>query len=152
MNKLALMTFLTASLACPSAMADEPPAGPGPRAGTVEAMQCLTRQGPKGCERMFVGGAWIPASQWVFHDPQRDFQRGKLVFANYWGRSSESNIFDVRAMIAKPTREMDIYDVKFAHVRYTFYISPATEEGKIRALTIWLYAPHDPLQISPGRL
>jgi hypothetical protein len=41
---------------------------------------------------------------------------------------------------------MDIFDVKFAHVEYTFYISPADADGKIRALAIPLYGPHDPLQ------
>jgi hypothetical protein len=57
-------------------------------------------------------------------------------------------MFDVKAMIGKPTKEMDIFDVKFAHVEYTFYISPADAEGKIRALTVLLYAPHDPYQVS----
>ena len=97
---------------------------------------------------MFVGAAWIPASHWVFHDPQRDFQRGALLSSNYWGRASESNAYDMQAMKSLPTREMDIYDVKFAHTKYTFYISPAGADGKIRALAIWLYPPHDPLQIS----
>ena len=145
MRKLALLTLLTASL---PALAAEPPASGPPRPGTMEAMQCLTRQGPKDCERMFVGGAWIPAKSWVFHDPERDFKRGALVFSNFWGRASESNWFDNRAMIGTPVRDMDIYDVKFAHTRYTFYISPADADGKIRALRIWLYPPHDPLQIS----
>src|SRR5690242_7461951 len=99
MKKLALLTFVTASLSYLSAMADEPPAASGPpRPGTAEAVQCLTRQGPKGCERLFVGAAWMSARNWVFHDPQRDFQRGKLVFSNYWGRASESNAYDMKAM------------------------------------------------------
>jgi hypothetical protein len=114
-------------------------------------VQCLTRQGPKGCERLFVGAAWISARNWVFHDPQRDFQRGKLAFANYWGRASETNAYDMKAMRSPLTSEMDIYDVKFAHVRYTFYVAPADADGKIRSVKILLYAPHDPLQIS-GRL
>ena len=147
MKKLALLTFVTVVLSC-SAMADEP-AGSGPRPGTVEAMQCLIRQGPKGCERMFVGAAaWLTAKSWVFHDPERDFKRGALVFSNFWGRASESNSYDYKAMIGTPVQEMDIYDVKFAHTRYTFYIAPAYADGKIRALRIWLYPPHDPLQIS----
>ena len=146
MNKLSLIAFLAGSLSCP-AMAADPPAGPGPRAGTVEAMQCLTRQGSKGCERLFVGGAWMPAKSWVFHDPERDFKRGALVSATFWGRASESNWFDNKAMIGTPVREMDIFDVRFAHTRYTFYISPADADGKIRAVKIWLYPPHDPLQI-----
>jgi len=147
MKKLALLAFLAVTLSCP-AMADEPSAASGPRPGTVEAMQCLTRQGPKDCQKMFVGGAWRPASGWVFHDPQRDFKRGALVFSNFWGRASQSNAFDYKAMLGTPTREMDIFDVKFAHTRYTFYIAPADADGKIRALAIWLYPPHDPLQIS----
>ncbi len=84
----------------------------------------------------------------MFEDPDRDFKRGPLVFSNYWGRASESNIFDAKILINQPTTEMDIFDVKFAHVEYTFYISPADADGKIRALAIRLYAPHDLLQIS----
>lgn len=149
MKKLALLTFLAASLACLSAMAAEPPPASGPpRPGTVDAMKCLIRQGPKDCQKMFVGGAWQPASPWVFVDANRDFQRGDLEFSNFWGRATEANIFDVKAMLGKPTREMDIFDVKFAHTRYTFYIAPPDADGKVRALTIWHYAPHDPFQIS----
>jgi hypothetical protein len=146
MKKLALATCFAASLAAPCAIAQPSPTAASPRPGTVEAM--LTRQGPKGCERMFVGAAWIPAKSWVFQDPERDFKRGALVSAEFWGRASQSNWFDNKAMIGTPAREMDIFDVKFAHTRYTFYISPADADGKINALRIWLYPPHDPLQIS----
>lgn len=151
MKKLALLllAFLTASLPSPSAMADPSPAASGPRHGTVEAMQCLVRQGAAACEKMFQGGARVTAMPWVFENPNRDFKRGPLVSSNYWGRASESNIFDAKAMINQPTTEMDIFDVKFAHVEYTFYISPADADGKIRALAIRLYAPHDPLQGTP---
>ena len=51
-------------------------------------------------------------------------------------------------MINQPTTEMDIFDVKFAHVEYSIYVSPADADGKIRALAIRLYAPHDLLQLS----
>jgi hypothetical protein len=47
-----------------------------------------------------------------------------------------------------PVKEMDIFNVKFAHGEYTFYVSPADPEGKIGGLTVLLYAPHDPFQIS----
>ncbi|HET7083853.1 MAG TPA: hypothetical protein VFI23_03720 [Rhizomicrobium sp.] len=62
----------------------------------------------------------------------------------------DSNIFDARAMMGKPTKEMDIYDVKFDHEEYTFYISPADADGKIKAVTIRLLAPHDPRQLRGG--
>ncbi len=150
MKKLALLflAFLTASLSCPSAKADPSPAGSGPRPGTVDAVQCLVRQGPAECEQMFQGGARRTAAPWVFQNVNRDFKRGPLVYSNYWGRASDSNIFDAHMMINQPTTEMDIFDVKFAHVEYSVYISPADADGKIRALAIRLYAPHDLLQLS----
>ena len=148
---LLLSAILAASLPCPAAMAEPAPAASGPRPGTVEAMKCLVRQGPAGCEKMFKGSAWVTASSWVFEDPNRDFKRGALVFSNFWGRASDSNIFDARILINQPTREMDIYDIKFAHVEYSFYISPADADGNVRAVAIRLYAPHDLLQVESRR-
>jgi hypothetical protein len=150
MKKLALslLASLAASLPSPSAMADQSPAASGPRPGTVEAARCLVRQGPAGCEKVFRGGAWVAARPWVFQNVNRDFKRGALVSSDYWGRASDSNIYDARAMIHQPTTEMDIFDVKFAHIKYSFYISPADADGKIQALTILLYEPHDRLQLS----
>ena len=154
---LLLLALLTASLSCSSLMADEPPASSGPRPGTVEAMQCLAgiRQEPDQCIRMFVGIAQVTATPWVFVSADQKFQRGRLVFSNYWGRASEGNMFDVKAMRGLPTREMDIFHVKFAHTEYTFYISPTDANGKINGVTTLLYAPHDLLQVSgcsSGRL
>jgi len=96
---------------------------------------------------MFRGSARTAAMPWVIANPDRDFKRGPLVFSTYWGRASDSNRFDARILTSQPTKEMDIFDVKFAHVEYTFYISPADADGKIRALAMPLYAPHDPLQL-----
>jgi hypothetical protein len=145
---LLLLAFFTGSSLSTSVVADPSPAGPGPRPGTVEAVQCLVRQGPAECEHMFQGGARRTAAPWVFANLNRDFKRGPLVSSNYWGRASDSNIFDAHMMINQPTTEMDIFDVKFAHVEYSIYVSPADADGKIRAVAIRLYAPHDLLQLS----
>jgi hypothetical protein len=95
-----------------------------PRPGTAEAFQCLLRQGPKGCERMFVGSANSAAQPWVWENVQRDFELGALESSGYWGAASKSNIFDSAIMVHQPADEMDIYDAKFAHHEYTFYIAP----------------------------
>jgi hypothetical protein len=87
---------------------------------------------------MFVGGAQVNSRPWVFVSADQNFQRGPFLSSNYWGRASGANIFDAKAMRGRPTKEMDIFDVKFAHYEYTFYISPADARGKIRALN---YAP-----------
>src|SRR3954471_1145843 len=110
MKKLALLAlpFLTALPLFPSAMAE--PAALGPRPGTVEAMQCLVRQGPRQCEHMFQGGARNTAKSWVISDQDRDFRRGPLRSSSYWGRASDSNRFDARILTNQPTREMDIFD------------------------------------------
>ncbi len=148
MKKRALLAsaVLAISALSPAATADEWAAA-GPRPGTVEAMRCLTRQGPAGCNEMFRGSARKVAMPWVFQNPDRDFKRGALLASRYWGRATDTNRFDAKVLIRQPAKEMDIFDVKFAHVEYTFYISPAEADGKIRALAILLYAPHDPLQL-----
>jgi hypothetical protein len=146
-SALLLSGFLTASLLSTSVLADPTAAESGPRPGTVEAMQCLVRQGPASCKEMFQGAARKTAMPWVFENPDRDFKRGRLISSRFWGRASDSNRFDARILIHQPTKDMDLFDVKFAHVEYTFYISPADADGKIRALAIPLYAPHDPLQL-----
>ena len=148
MNKLALLLSASLSASLPAMADTSPAASGGPRPGTVEAMRCLVRQGPAGCEEMFRGGARVTARPWVFQDPNRDFKRGALVSANFWGRASDSNAFDARAMINQPATEMDIFDIRFGHVKYSFYIGPADADGKIQALKILLYEPHDRLQLS----
>jgi len=90
------------------------------------------------------------AQPWVFVSAERNFQRGPLLSSNFWGRATEANIFDAKAMRGRVAKEMDIFDVKFAHAEYTFYISPADTDGKIRSLNILLYPPHDPFQIRDG--
>lgn len=149
MRRLALLlpALFTASLVFSSAMALEPPAHLGPGPGTVQAVQCLLRQGPRGCERMFVGRAWLAARPWVFQNSDRDFKRGPLVSSSFWGPASASNVFDAKILVTQSTPDMDIFDVKFAHVEYTFYVSHADQDEKIRGLAVRLYAPHDPLQI-----
>ena len=52
-----------------------------------------------------------------------------------------------RILTSQPTKETDFFGVKFAHVEYAFYISPADADGKIRALAMPLHVPHDPLQL-----
>ena len=147
MNRI-LTIALIASLLSAAAMAEPAPAGPGPRPGTVEAMRCLVRQDTsESCKTMFQGGARKVAMPWLFENPDRDFKRGALVSSSYWGRATNSNRFDARILTRQPTKEMDIFDVRFAHVEYTFYISPADADGKITALAIPLYGPHDPLQL-----
>lgn len=146
MSRILTIAFM-ASLLSTSAAAEPPPAGPGPRPGTVEAMRCLVRQDTSDpCKSMFQGLARNVAMSLVFQNPDRDFKRGALISSNYWGRASDSSWFDVRALNISLTKEMDIFDVKFGHVEYTYYISPADADGKIRTVIIELYAPHDPLQ------
>src|ERR1700690_1385876 len=68
----------------------------GPRTGTDAALQCLLRQGPKGCEQMFVGKAMLASQPWVWENPGRDFNRGPLEESKYWGQASSTNVFDER--------------------------------------------------------
>ncbi len=115
----------------------------GPRSGTNAALQCLLRQGPKGCEQMFVGQAMVAAQPWVWENVGRDFNRGALEVGKHWGQASANNVFDERVLRRQTTNEMDIFDVKFAHLEWTIYIAPADADGKIHDLAIRLYPPHD---------
>jgi hypothetical protein len=115
----------------------------GPRSGTEAALQCLLRQGPKGCEKMFVGKAMLAAQPWVWENPGRDFNRGPLEGSKYWGQASSANVFDEKVLLRQAADEMDIFDVKFSHLEWTIYIAPASADGKIHYLAIWLYPPHD---------
>jgi hypothetical protein len=134
MKKLALLLsgFFTSSLVATSVVAD--PTASGPQPGTVEAMQCLNHQGPKGCETIFVGQARLMAQPWVFQNPSRDASRGSFVSSNYEGRATGSNYMDAKVMSTLPTREMDIFHVKFSRAEYTFYVSAPDADGKIHAL------------------
>jgi len=141
-----IFMIFSALMLSTSAMAGETAAASGPRPGTVEAMRCLVgvRQGPAECLKMFQARARVLAGRWLSQSAERDFKRGPLVSSNYWGQASDTNNFDAVAMKVWPTTEMDIFDMKFAHEEYTFYISPPDGDGKVRALTILQSAPHQP--------
>jgi len=128
-----LIIAVAASLFSASARADSSPAN-GPRPGTTEAVQCLNRQGLKGCETMFVGQARLMARFWVFQNPNRDARRGSFVSSTYEGRATGSNYMDVRVLSDLPTKDMDTFHVKFARAEYTFYVAPPDADGKIHAL------------------
>ncbi len=137
-----LLAILAAGAVCfsPSAFAQSEAS---PRSGTDAALQCLLRQGPKGCEEMFVGKAMLAARPWVWENVNRDFNRGPLDDSKYFGQASANNVFDEKVLHAQITDEMDIFDVKFAHLEWTIYIAPADADGKIHYLAIRLYPPHD---------
>ena len=118
---------------------------PGP--GTDAALKCLLRQGPADCQTMFVGAAMTAARSWVWDNPTRDFRRGDLQSSGYFGPAVPENVFDKNILIRATSADMDIFDVKFAHVEYSVYISPADADGKIRDVAIRLYAPHDLSQL-----
>ena len=140
--------FLIATLAAgamalclsPQALAQT---GPGPRPGTEAALHCLLRQGPSGCEQMFVARASLAARPWVWQNAERDFKRGPLLFSKYFGQASADNVFDEKVLHREMADDMDIFDVKFTHFEWTFYIAPADANGKIRYLETLLYPPHD---------
>lgn len=90
-----------------------------------------------------MGAATSAARPWVFANSNRDFKRGAFVSGGYFGQASEDNVFDQRILVHQPTRQMDIYDAKFEHFEWTFYIGPANADGQINALAIRLYGPHD---------
>jgi len=135
MKKLALLLSVFFIAPLPSASVAAGPSGESaPRPGTVEAIQCLNHLGPKGCETMFVGQARLMARPWVMENPNRDARRGSFISSNYRGRASDSNYFDAKVMSILPTKDMDIFRVKFARAEYTFYVSAADADGKIHAL------------------
>jgi hypothetical protein len=142
------LVFAAAAFAVLASAANADPAGSPPNQGpplpgTAAAFQCLVRQGPPDCANMFVGRATSVAQPWVFANSNRDFRRGAFVSGGYFGQAEENNVFDQHVMTDQPVRQMDIYDAKFEHFEWTFYIGPANEDGKINALAVRLYGPHD---------
>ena len=148
MNKIFAVTMAAALAACFSSPAF------AQRAGTEAALQCLLRQGPPGCQDMFVGKATAPARQWATASADRDFNRGALQSSQFFGQATADTVYDEKILRRQVTDEMDIYDVKFAHNEWSVYIAPPDEDGKIRHLAIEFYAPHDTNPIAglaPGR-
>lgn len=140
--KLFLSLALCASLLGTAATADPSDAVPGPRPGTVEAVQCLVGEGSPTCGEVFQGRARVEAKNWVFHDPKRNFRRGALVSNNFRRRASDGQGCDAMILNRQSRKEMDIFDVKFAYVGYTFYVAAPDPDGKIRALSVSPF-PHD---------
>lgn len=128
-----LITAVSAFLFSTSAMAESSQAE-GPRPGTSDAVQCLNREGLKGCETVFVGQARSMARFWVFQNPNRDARRGSFVSSTYEGRATGSNYMDAKVLSDLPTKDMDIFHVKFRRTEYTFYVAPPDTDGKIHAL------------------
>jgi nucleoid-associated protein YgaU len=124
---------LVFALAVPAA-AQSPSLSADPRPGTAEAVRCLNRLGPKGCETMFVGQARAMARFWVFANPTRDAGRGAFVSTSYWGRATDSNWMNAKVMSTLPTKDMDIFHVNFTRAEYTFYVAAPDADGKINAL------------------
>jgi hypothetical protein len=144
MNNIFAVTMAAALAACFSS----PALAQGPRAGTEAALQCLLRQGPPGCQDMFVGRATAPARQWAAANNNRDFRRGPLQSSQFFGQATADNVYDERVLRPQMADVMDIYDVKFAYDDWSVYISPPDADGKIRHLAIQPYAPHDPNQLA----
>jgi len=118
------------------------------RPGTEEALRCLLELGPKGCEQVFTAQARRTSDRLVWPNQARDFERGPLLSSSFWGRASANNVFDQRVMSGQMADEFDIFDVKFAHQEFTFYVAPPDADGKIRHLSVDLGAPHDITQLS----
>ncbi len=136
-------SLIWAALLCPAPLMAQ-----AARPGTEDALRCLLRRGPDDCRSMFVGPAWATARGWVFDNPNRDFKRGDLLSSSYFGAAAQSNVYDARVLIRSTSSDMDIFDVKFAHIEYSIYISPAAADGKIHDVAIKLYAPHDMDQLA----
>lgn len=131
--KLLLTIGFSASLLSASVMAAQPP-----RPGTAEAVQCLVGQGPSGCLAMFQKGrSQTAAMRYVGENPQRAFETGRVLSITYWGRDTKS--------LARPGEEGDVFDVKFAHREFTFYIDGA--HGKIRSWAFGMNPPSDARQV-----
>lgn len=135
--------IFSASLVCATVLCAAPALAQAPRSGTDDALKCLLRQGPTDCQSMFVGAAMRAARPWVWDNPNRDFRRGELQSSGYFGQAAPDNVFDKNILLRATSPDMDIFDVKFAHVEYSIYIAPADADGKIRDVAIRLYAPHD---------
>lgn len=106
---------------------------------TAGALKCLLEHDQKGCRYDFVGSATPAAKAWLWPDLRRDFELGAVVSSDYAG-TQPPNAYTTKFLNG---RTADVYDVKFAHQRKTFYIAPPEPDGKIRYMLIRSGAPDD---------
>jgi hypothetical protein len=85
------------------------------------------------------GRAQTTAIRWISLSPEWEFDRGPFVSSTYWGRDTKPGI--------RPDQQGDVFDVKFAHKEYTFFVLSADANGKIRSWSFGMNPPSDQRQL-----
>jgi hypothetical protein len=112
-------------------------------AATAKALACLLDhdhgQKQEGCKGVFVGSATGPSQFWLWWTPTKDLDLGPLVSSNYAG-TQQVNAYITNRLNGRPA---DVYDVRFEHMKKTFYIVPPRPDGKIEYLHVRSGDPDD---------
>lgn len=136
MKSFATVAFAAIALA-PAAWAQT--RVPGPHAETAAALQCLLDHVHDHCKLDFSGTARRAAQYWLWWTPTKDLEQGLLVSSDYVGTQAV-NAYLTRFLGG---RAADVYDVRFAHHKKTFYIVPPGPDGKILYMRIRDGLPDD---------
>jgi hypothetical protein len=137
MKALATLGFAVAAIGLsPVALAETDVTA---HADTAAALKCLLDHGQNGCREGFAGSARPAAQFWVWWTPEKDFKLGALVSSEY-ARTESPNAYITKFLNG---RTADVYDVKFAHEKKTFYIVPPGPDGKVHYMNVRDGAPDD---------
>ena len=110
-----------------------------PHAETAAALQCLLDHAHDSCKQKFIGNATLPARFWLWWTPAKDIELGPLVSSQYAGTQA-ATAYTTKFLEG---RTADVYDVRFAHHRRTFYIVPPGPDGDIQYMRVRDGAPDD---------
>jgi hypothetical protein len=106
---------------------------------TTAALGCLLEHRRQECGPRFVGGARRWSQFWLWWNNAKEMELGGLETVEYAG-TQLPNAYTTKTLDG---RTADVYDVKFRHHRYTFYIAKPGEDGKIRFMLIRDGTPDD---------
>jgi len=110
-----------------------------PHGDTAPALMCLLDHVGDSCKTSFTGDARRPAQSWLYWSPNKDFQLGNLVSAEYaW--TETPNSFTTKYLFG---RTADVYYVKYRHQEYTFYIVPPNADGQVTYMLVRGGKPED---------
>jgi hypothetical protein len=106
---------------------------------SVSALGCLLEHRRQECSERFVGGARRSSQFWLWWNSSKELELGPPETVAYAG-TQPPNAYTTKYLDG---RTADIYDVKYRHHQFTFYIAKPGPDGKIRFMLIRSGGPDD---------
>ena len=106
---------------------------------SVSALACLIEHRRQECSARFVGSASRAAQFWLWWNSSKEMEIGAPLTADYAG-TQPPNAYTIKYLDG---RKADVYDVKFRHHEFTFYIAKPEPDSKVRYMLIRDGGPDD---------